>query len=263
MTAKPIPAVSDGLPDSAIAKIEIICSEPSSIVQVQRLGENHAIAAEGVREILAEAKSHGREKPAPAGPAVARIRGAWIQGALDLDAIAQDAGGLYLAGCKLDQPVTLRDAALSWLVIEQCVLPGVQADRATVGTLTVADSLVTGNYPGGTIRLDGARVAGDPAAGPHPCRQSGRPGDPGDGPDSRRRAVHGSRRCPGHRSGRCGMPHQSHGERRPDHARRPADRQVRSRLQRPEHDRQGRRPARSGLRRHWYRRTRSGLPHRR
>ena len=135
--------------------------EPSSIVQVQRLGENHAIAAEGVREILAEAKSHGREKPAPAGPAVARIRGAWIQGELDLDAIAQDAGGLYLAGCKLDQPVTLRDAALSWLVIEQCVLPGVRADRATVGTLTVADSLVTGNYPGGTIRLDGARVAGD------------------------------------------------------------------------------------------------------
>ncbi len=134
---------------------------PSSIVQVHGLDEDHAIAADAIREILAKAKSRGREKPASAGPAVVRIRGAWIRGELDLDTIAQDAGGLYLIGCKLDQPVTLRDAALSALVLEQCVLPGVWADRARVGTLTITNSLITGYHPGGALRLDGTRVTGD------------------------------------------------------------------------------------------------------
>jgi hypothetical protein len=131
-----------------VSNTDIICSEPSSIVQVQAFGEDCLIAADAIREILA---AH----------AVARIRGARIQGPLDLDAIAQRAGGLHLAGCKLEAPLTLRDAALGWLVLEECVLPGLWAERAEIGTLSLTDSLISGRYPGGTVRLDGARVAGD------------------------------------------------------------------------------------------------------
>ena len=131
-----------------MSNTDIICSEPSSIAQVQALGEDHLIAADAIRENLA---TH----------AVARIRGAWIRGSLDLNAIAQRAGGLHLSGCKLDQPLALRCATLGWVVVEECVLPGLRAEQAVIGALSVTDSLITGRDPGGTVRLDGARVAGD------------------------------------------------------------------------------------------------------
>jgi hypothetical protein len=161
MTAKPIMATPESSPQTGITNIEIIRSEPSAIVQVQGLDEDCVIAADAIREILATAKSSTPQTAAPAEPVVVRIGGAWIRGELDLDTITQVAGGLYLTGCKLDQPVTLRDGALNWLVLEQCVLPGIGADRATVGTLTITDSLITGENPGGAIRLTGTRVTGD------------------------------------------------------------------------------------------------------
>jgi hypothetical protein len=161
MTAKPITATPDGSSQTAITDIEIIRSEPSTIVQVQGLDEDYVIAAGAIREILAGAKASRLRAAAQAGPSVVRIRGAFIRGELDLNTIAQVAGGLFLADCKLDQPVTLRDGALNWLVIEKCVLPGIGAERATVGTLTITDSLITGNHPGGAIRLNGTRVTRD------------------------------------------------------------------------------------------------------
>ena len=129
-----------------MSNTDIICSEPSSIVQVQAFGEDCLIAADAIREILA---AH----------AVARIRGARIQGPLDLDAIAQRAGGLHLAGCKLEAPLTLRDAALGWLVLEECVLPGLWAERAEIGTLSLTDSLISGRYPGAVQAHRAARMA--------------------------------------------------------------------------------------------------------
>jgi hypothetical protein len=89
-----------------------------------------------------------------------RIHGAWIRGDLNLDEM-DCAAGLRLTGCRLDQPLTLRNARLPWLVLEECVLPAVWADRAWVGTLTIKNSLVTGQHPEGALRFADARVTAD------------------------------------------------------------------------------------------------------
>jgi len=161
MTAPSISPAFGGTGKYSAPEIEIIRSEPSAIAQVQGLGDDHVVTAAEIREALAGTNSRGREIPAAAGPAAVRVRGAWIRGTLDLDGIAQAAGGLHLISCKLDQPLTLRGAVIGWLVAEECVLPGLWAERVTAGTLTVADSLITGNCHGGALRLAGARVSGD------------------------------------------------------------------------------------------------------
>ncbi len=89
-----------------------------------------------------------------------RVHGAWIRGQLDLDGI-DCATGLRLTGCRLDQPLTLRDATVPWLVLEECVLPAVWADRARTGTLTIKNSLVSGKYADGVLRFAGVRVTAD------------------------------------------------------------------------------------------------------
>jgi hypothetical protein len=126
---------------------ELECSDPASLAEVHALGADHAIEAAQVTEMLSGGKG-------------VRVHGAWIRGQLDLDGI-DCATGLRLTGCRLDQPLTLRDATVPWLVLEECVLPAVWADRARIGTLTIKNSLVSGKYADGVLRFAGVRVTAD------------------------------------------------------------------------------------------------------
>jgi hypothetical protein len=126
---------------------ELKCSDPASLAEVHALSADHAIEAAQVTEMLSGGKG-------------VRVHGAWIRGQLDLDGI-DCATGLRLTGCRLDQPLTLRDATVPWLVLEECVLPAVWADRARVGTLTIKNSLVSGKYADGVLRFAGVRVTAD------------------------------------------------------------------------------------------------------
>jgi hypothetical protein len=126
---------------------ELKCSDPASLAEVHALNADHSIDAAQVAEMLYGEKG-------------VRVHGAWIRGQLDLDGI-DGAAGLRLTGCRLDQPLTLRDATLPWLVLEECVLPAVWAVRARVGTLTIKNSLVSGKYPDGALRFASVRVTAD------------------------------------------------------------------------------------------------------
>jgi hypothetical protein len=126
---------------------DLKCSDPASLAEVHALNADHVIEAAEVAELLSAEKG-------------VRIHGAWIRGRLDLDGI-DCAAGLRLTGCRLDQPLTLRDATVPWLVLEECVLPALWADRARIGTLTIKNSLVSGKYADGALRLGGVRVTAD------------------------------------------------------------------------------------------------------
>jgi hypothetical protein len=127
---------------------ELKRSDPASLAEVHALHADHVVEAARVVEFLS------------GNGAGMRIHGAWIRGDLDLDRM-DCAAGLRLTGCRLDQPLTLRNARLPWLVLEECVLPAVWADRAWAGTLTIKNSLVTGQHPEGALRFAGARVTAD------------------------------------------------------------------------------------------------------
>jgi hypothetical protein len=139
---------------------ELKCSEPASLADVQALGADHVIEAAEVAAILSGKGTGGSGNHFAPDETGVRIHGAWIRGDLNLDGIGS-AAGLRLTGCRLDQPLTLRDATLRWLVLEECVLPAVWADRATVGALTIKNSLVTGQHADGALRLAGTRVTAD------------------------------------------------------------------------------------------------------
>lgn len=140
---------------------ELKCSGPASLADVHALGSDYVIEAATVAGILSGMEAGGGADnhfvPDDAG---VRIHGAWIRGDLNLDGI-ECAAGLRLTGCRLDQPLTLRSASLRWLVLEGCVLSAVWADQATVGTLTIKNSLVTGRHAEGALRLAGTRVTAD------------------------------------------------------------------------------------------------------
>ncbi len=126
---------------------ELKCSDPASLAEVHALNADHVIEAAEVAGLLSAENG-------------ARVHGAWIRGRLDLDE-TDCAAGLRLTGCRLDQPLTLRDATVPWLVLEECVLPALWADRARIGTLTIKNSLVSGKYADGALRLAGVRVTAD------------------------------------------------------------------------------------------------------
>lgn len=140
---------------------ELNCSGPASLADVHALDADHVIEAARVAGILSgkEAGSDADNHFVPDEAGV-RLHGAWIRGDLNLDGI-DCVTGLRLTGCRLDQPLTLRAASLRWLVLEECVLPAVWADQATLGTLTIKNSLVTGRHAEGALRLAGTRVTAD------------------------------------------------------------------------------------------------------
>ena len=141
---------------------ELNCSEPASLADVHALGTDHVVEAARITGILSgKAAGSGTDNHFVPDEAGVRIHGAWIRGDLNLDGI-ECVTGLRLTRCRLDRPLTLRAASLRWLVLEECVLSAVWADQATVGTLTIKNSLVSGRYAeGGGLRLAGTRVTAD------------------------------------------------------------------------------------------------------
>lgn len=65
--------------------------------------------------------------PPPLDPKGKRIRGAWIRGTLDLDGVTTKVG-LWLTQCRLDA-IKMRDASLTWVEFDTCVLATVMADH--------------------------------------------------------------------------------------------------------------------------------------
>ncbi|HEX3389019.1 MAG TPA: hypothetical protein VHT94_08275 [Streptosporangiaceae bacterium] len=88
------------------------------------------------------------------------ICGAWIRGELNLDGVAA-AIGLRFTGCRFDKPLSLCDAKLPWLFLDNCVLPAVAANRARVDTLSIRGCELDGRRPDGLIQLAGAQVASE------------------------------------------------------------------------------------------------------
>ncbi|MGP8001675.1 MAG: hypothetical protein ACLPKI_30775 [Streptosporangiaceae bacterium] len=110
---------------------------------------HRALDARGVRDILVSGLH--------SDPRGVQISGAYLRGPLDLDGVRSTIG-LRFTGCRFDQPPTLRDAVLPWLDLDGCVLPGLAASRARLGTLRIAGCRIEGNSQDGAVRLDSAHI---------------------------------------------------------------------------------------------------------
>ena len=88
------------------------------------------------------------------------VSGARIRGPFDLGGITSTTG-LLLTKCQLEEPLVLQDATVHCLVLDNCVLPAVWAERAKVDTLTIQDCQVTAECAGGALRLTDAHVTID------------------------------------------------------------------------------------------------------
>lgn len=122
----------------------------------QKIGEDKVIEAQWIRNILIN-----RDIPPPDAaydPRGIHIRGGSIRGELNLDGIGTKTG-LRLSDCSLDTPLTLCDASVPWLHLHGCELESATADRAQIGTLTIAGCTLIGKRPAGIIRLAGTRLA--------------------------------------------------------------------------------------------------------
>ena len=112
-------------------------------------GGHSALDASQLRDVLAGGL-HG-------DPRGVQIRGAYLRGLLDLDGIKSTIG-LRFTGCRFDQPPSLRDAVLPWLHLDGCVLPGMVAGRARIGTLSFTGCRIERNSQDGAVQLDGAHI---------------------------------------------------------------------------------------------------------
>jgi len=86
-----------------------------------------------------------------------RLRGAWINGSLDLQG-ADIAKDLSLTACRLPAPVEMVNARLRGLFFSGCAMAGISGDNAR---LDGALFLRAGTSVTGEIGLAGARIAGD------------------------------------------------------------------------------------------------------
>ncbi len=117
--------------------------------EVPELGGHRTLDAATVRDLLT-----GGLHSDPRG---IQIRGAYLRGPLDLDGV-RSTTGLRFTGCRFDQPSSARDAVLPWLHLDGCVLPGIVASRARIGTLRVTGCRIEANSQDGAVQLDGAHI---------------------------------------------------------------------------------------------------------
>jgi hypothetical protein len=117
--------------------------------EVGAFGGHRALDASQLRDVLAGGL-HG-------DPRVVQIRGPYLRGLLDLYGIKSTIG-LRFTGCRFDQPPSPRDAVLPWLHLDGCVLPGIVARRARIGTLSITGCRIDGNSHDGAVQLDGVHI---------------------------------------------------------------------------------------------------------
>jgi len=126
--------------------------------EVRGLRGGSVLDASSIRNILT-----GLCKPESPGiidPRGIHIRGARIRGELNLSGISATIG-LRLDGCFLEQPLVLCDAALPWLELDTCVLPGARASRARIPVVRIRSSEITGTSPGGSLQFGGAQLGSE------------------------------------------------------------------------------------------------------
>jgi hypothetical protein len=106
-------------------------------------------------ELLAELLM-GRRQPEGGQVRAVRLRGAWVSGALDLDA-ARLVCPLLLDHCFLEHPVSLRDASAQAIRLPGCHVPGIAADQLRAeGSVELNDGFTAATG----ISLAGARIGG-------------------------------------------------------------------------------------------------------
>jgi sRNA-binding regulator protein Hfq len=85
-----------------------------------------------------------------------RVKGAWIDGDLDLES-CRITVELTISSCTIDGTLVCRDADLLALVLNGSVVAGISADRVRCGVVALTD----GFHAKGPVQLDGARIVGD------------------------------------------------------------------------------------------------------
>jgi hypothetical protein len=98
----------------------------------------------------------GISKPKEFSPRALRLAGAWITGALDLEAVALECP-LLLRGCYLDRPITLDEARAPALRLPGCHVVSLHADQLeTRGSVELNEGFTAH----GEVRLGGAHIGG-------------------------------------------------------------------------------------------------------
>ena len=123
-------------------------------------GPEHCVPADIIRQLLL-----GRVVTDP-DPRGLRLRGARIQGVLDLEQLVTDVS-LELADCLIEDGIRAHDARLRGLWLHRCRVnsvtgPAFGGCRLQVGTLmSFAYSVVTASSRHGALQLMGARIDGE------------------------------------------------------------------------------------------------------
>lgn len=121
-------------------------------------GSERVIDARVIRDILL-----GRLAP-DADPHGLRLRGARVEGPLDLENIVTDVH-LELVDCHLTEGVVARDAHLASLILTGSVVehpktPPVSADRIATSAVDLAGCTVVGHTEAAAVALAGAKISG-------------------------------------------------------------------------------------------------------
>jgi hypothetical protein len=98
----------------------------------------------------------GVSKPKDTPPRALKLAGAWITGALDLEAVTLLCP-LLLRGCYVDHPITLEEASAPALRLPRCHVASLNADQLeTRGSVELNDGFTAT----GEVRLVGAHIKG-------------------------------------------------------------------------------------------------------
>jgi hypothetical protein len=114
-------------------------------------GVDRQVRAQLLYELL-----RGISKPEGTPPRALKLAGAWIIGALDLEAVTLLCP-LLLRGCYVDQPISLEEASAPALRLPGCHVASLNADQLeTGGSVELNDGFTAS----GEVRLIGARIKG-------------------------------------------------------------------------------------------------------
>ncbi|MEV6718858.1 hypothetical protein AB0M48_43250 [Lentzea sp. NPDC051208] len=136
--------IEQRLIEAARAGEWLVCDEPGNVVR-----------AGLIRELLLG--RHGELDPRGV-----RLRGARIEGTLNLDRV-QAVAGLTFRNCVINEPIKARSAGLPYLYFHGGSCAGIQADGLKVdGDLFLRRGVrMSGDHSYGTVRLFDAHVSGD------------------------------------------------------------------------------------------------------
>jgi hypothetical protein len=154
--------------------LDLAGDRPTDEAAMQSWGVSRTIRAWVIRDVV-----RGRLAPDP-DPRGLRLRGARIDGRIDLENIAEDLE-VQLRDCLLPEGLLLNDARLLTLSLKGCRIGGrgptveapVHADRFSSRALSLVGATVSGNCAEGVLRLESARIGAVDCSGARLVNDSG------------------------------------------------------------------------------------------